>query len=201
MTSYEDILVKVSYETLDFDHVRWPVEEIYDYISEGQKEYARVTGCLVANSIVVGNADGVYSVPDDFIRPLEFRNIDDKLIKQYSLAELDQLYGAKWLTNKGEIPEGVCFDYGTYGTFNLIPFIPAEKIAGTLSYVRLPSEDYVEVDDDIAILNYVLCRLYEAEKDKRFIKKFLTCGNEFNKRLAYKAKKTANRAYPKGRYY
>ena len=201
MTSYDDILVKVTLETLDFDHTRWPVEVIYEYIFEAQKEYARLTGCLVANSIVVGNTDAVYSVPSDFIRPLSFRNISDEDIKQYSYVELDKLYGGNWLINQGQIASGICFDYGTEGTFYLIPVLPDGQLVGTLTYVREPKKGIIEISDTLAVLYYVLCRLYESEKEEAFIKKFLFYGKEFSKRIAFKTKLTGNRTYSKGSYF
>ena len=123
-----------------------------DYaINEAQREYAILSGSLVASEPVQAERNGVFSLPSNYIAPVKFINTVGYEVPFYSWKNIHAKYhDFRKLT--GNRVEAIITDFDGYGNLRQFPILYSRfDQAGTIYYQRLPEKDKIETRNVRAI--------------------------------------------------
>ena len=122
-----------------------------DYaINEAQREYAILSGSLVANVTVIAAESGVFSLPDNFIAPVKFIGVDGHDVPFYTWKNIHDKY-PDFRKVRGNQLQAIITDFEGYGYLRQFPVLSSPGIVGTLYYQRLPEKNKIETQNVRAI--------------------------------------------------
>lgn len=123
-----------------------------DYaINEAQREYAVLSGSLLAKVSVHATESGVFSLPDNFLVPVKFLDVKGYEVPFYSWKNIHDKYPDFRRVTGTEL-HAIITDFDGYGKIRLFPRIPVSmNPVGTLYYQRLPKQNVIETKNVRAI--------------------------------------------------
>lgn len=193
--NYNEIINKIRISTGDYSETRNSNADIKAFINEGQREYAQRTGCLTGIYQVIGSESGIYKLPDDFIYPIEIRNIHNEQVKGCSFKQID--YNNDFLIIQDSYITAIFFDYESDGHIRVYPNLSEGVLGGYITYARKSIDDVLEIPDFEAVIYYALHKIYEKERDRKLLQKSINNYEKFLSRV-YKYDKTESNKTIKG---
>jgi hypothetical protein len=144
----------------DDHHIQWSDALLDEILFEAQREYAFYSGGLTGKFEVFAGDSPVLSMPDDFYQVIGAIAPDGQAMPIVSYRKLVEDHG-DFRTQKGNVPESLCFNFDSFGNFRIYPQLPRGTFAGTVFYKRIPKENEWEYCNPDAVESYAKFMMYQ----------------------------------------
>lgn len=159
VSSFNDIREKVRESIRDTYGLLWDDDGLDELINEAQREYAYFSGLLTGVAAITVNAYNLHAAPIDFIEPIKYLDASGYELPILSWRYLHNIY-PDFRTMTGTAPQGIIFNFDTYGSYRIFPLLPAGTDAGTIIYKKLPTDDVLETSNIEAIEQHCLYQMF-----------------------------------------
>lgn len=139
---------------------QWSDDVLSVILTESQREYALLSGCLVGETPLISSAGAVQRMPKDFISVIRIEDVSGREIPLVSYRKLADRYG-DFRKQQGNDIRAVVMNFDGFGKYRVFPALSGEKSSGRIFYSRLPNNAVMEVRNTRAVEYYALFLMYQ----------------------------------------
>jgi len=145
---FDDLVVKLQRVLKDCEANYWTVDELKDYLNEGQLEFVRSTGELRAEFPIVSKENQeVYDLPNDCIDVLRIENKEGQVVEPIDSRTLRSMFGDTYRNTEGPNPSYYYMDLDGPRRFRFYPKPSPSIESGSTGFVEHQLQIYARAAD------------------------------------------------------